>query len=260
MKTFRLLLLLLAIGALCTPLLSFADPPQFRVLMITRTLGWHHESIAEAVPAIQELARKHHFELVWEENLDRVFTAEFLDDFDVIMFVLTSGDILNADQQALMEKHVRSGKGFVGVHSAADTEYQWPWYTRLVGRMFHIHPPIQTAELNVADRHFPGFERWPDRFWFTDEFYEFGDETVDDLNYLLSVDERTYNPAVEWAEKSGKGMGEFHPLAWYHEYDGGRSFYTGLGHLSAVYGDTLFLEHLYGGIYWAATGKGLRNH
>lgn len=254
----RLISLLLMAGVICTSSETIADPPQFRVLMITKTNGWHHESIADAVPAIRGLALKHQFELVWEENIDRMFTGKILEDFDVIMFVLTTGDILNPQQQVLLEKFIQSGKGFVGVHSASDTEHQWPWYTRLVGRMFHIHPVIQTAELSVVDRTFPGVERMPDKFWFTDEYYEFGEEQIDGLNYILSVDERSYDPVANWEEKSGKGMGEFHPLAWSHEYDGGRSFYTALGHLPAVYTDTLFLEHLYGGIYWAATGKGLK--
>lgn len=237
---------------------ALADPPQFKVLMITTTDGWHHESIAAAVPAIRDLAEKHQFEVFWEENIDRVITEESLQNYDVIMFVLTTGNILDQEQQALMEEFVRSGKGYVGVHSASDTEYEWPWYTQLVGRMFHIHPVIQTAELSVIDRKFPGLERMPDRFWFTDEYYEFGKETIDGLNYILSIDEQSYDPVANWDDKSGKGMGEFHPLAWYHEFDGGRSFYTALGHLPSVFKDDLFLEHLYGGIFWAATGKGLK--
>lgn len=238
---------------------TLSDAPQFKVLMISTTNGWHHDAISEAVPAIRGLAAKHQFEVVWEENIERMFTAESLEEFDVIMFVLTTGDILDPAQQALMEKFVQSGKGFVGIHSASDTEYDWPWYTRLVGRMFHIHPSIQTARLSVVDRNFPGVERMPDRFWVTDELYEFGEDKVAGLNTLLTVDERTYNPVADWGpgNKSGKGMGDFHPMSWYHNFDGGRSFYTALGHLPAVYDDELFLEHLYGGIYWAATGKGI---
>jgi hypothetical protein len=257
MKTRIFALLVLACALFCAP--AFAeDPPQFRVLMISTTNGWHHEAIAEAVPAIRGLAAKHHFEIVWEENVARMFTEENLKHYDVIMFMLTTGDILNPEQQALMEKFIRSGKGFVGVHSASDTEAQWPWYTQLLGRSFHIHPPIQTAEISVVDRTFPGTERLPRKFWFTDEYYEFGEENVKGLNYILSVDERTYDPVVnwEWDKKSGKGMGTFHPISWNHEFDGGRSFFTALGHLPAEYQDDLFLEHLWGGIYWAATGKG----
>ncbi len=124
--------------------------------------------------------------------------------------------------------------------------------------MFRIHPVIQTAELEVIDRTFPGLERMPDRFWFTDEYYEFGEEKSSGLNYVLTIDENTYDPAADWGHVASEGMGEFHPLAWYQEFDGGRSFYTALGHLPAVYSDELFLEHLYGGIYWAATGQGIR--
>ena len=236
----------------------FADPPQFRVLMISTTNGWHHDAISEAVPAMRTLAQKHQFELVWEENIDRMFTEKSLEGFDVILFMLTTGDILNAEQQTLMEKFIQSGKGFVGVHSASDTEYEWPWFTGLVGRMFNIHPVIQTAQVSVKDRKFPGLERMPDKFWLTDEFYEFGEEKTKGLNYLITVDEKTYNPVVDWGRKKGDGMGKFHPLAWYHEYDGGRSFYTALGHLPEMYNDSLFMEHLYGGIFWAATGKGAK--
>ena len=254
----RMFSLLAGAIALSAMPVAIADPPQFKVLLITTTNGWHHEAIAYAVPAIRDLAAKHQFELVWEENVERMFTAKNLEDFDLVMFVLTTGNILNAGQQAVMEEFIRSGKGFVGVHSASDTEYEWPWYTQLLGRMFRIHPVIQTAEVSVLDRKFPGLERMPDRFLFTDEWYEFGEETTAGLNYILSIDERSYDPVAQWDAKSGKGMGEFHPVAWHHEFDGGRSFYTALGHVPAVFRDELFLEHLYGGIYWAATGKGLK--
>jgi len=139
-----------------------------------------------------------------------------------------------------------------------DTEYKWDWYTKMVGRSFHIHPLTQTAELTVIDRRFPGTERMPDRFLWTDEWYEFGAEKIDTLNYILSVDESTFDPKVAWDTKSGEGMGDFHPIAWYHKYDGWRAFYTALGHLGSTYSDTLFMEHIYGGLYWAATGKGIR--
>ena len=257
MKTKRMALLVV-IAALFSTSVVFADPPQFKALMITTTDGWHHESIADAVPAIRGLAAKHQFEVVWEENIDRVITEESLQEYDVLLFVLTTGNILNPEQQGLVEEFIRSGKGYVGVHSASDTEYEWPWYTQLVGRMFHIHPVIQTAELSVLDRKFPGFERMPDKFWFTDEYYEFGEEITEGLSYLMSIDEQSYDPVANWDDKSGTGMGEFHPLSWRHEFDGGRSFYTALGHLPAVYSDDLFLEHLYGGIFWSATGKGVK--
>lgn len=241
--------------------ISFVSPvfaEQFNVLLITKTAGWHHEAIHEGVAAMRALANKHHFKLTWEENVGKEINDESLKKYDVVVFMLTTADALNDEQQAAMERFIQSGKGYVGIHSAADTEYDWEWYTKLVGHMFHIHPVIQTAELNVVSREFPGVERMPDTFLWTDEWYEYGPATVKGLKYILAVDEKTYDTNVQWGQKVGKGMGKFHPIAWYHEYDGGRSFYTGLGHVPALYSDILLQEHLYGGIYWAATGKGLK--
>jgi uncharacterized protein len=235
-----------------------ADPAQFNVLLFTKMDGFHHRSVNEGVRAMRQMAEKHHFNIDWHEDANR-FTDESLAQYDVIVFLLTTGNILNEDQQAAMKRFIQSGKGFVGIHSASDTMYDWEWYTKLVGRMFRIHPVIQTAELEVVDRKFPGVERMPDRFLWTDEFYDFGPELSENLNYILTVDESTYDPSANWGQVSTEGMGDFHPLAWYQYYDGGRSFYTALGHVPATFSDDLFLEHIYGGLYWAATGRGIRN-
>ncbi len=244
------------LGILCS-LTGFAQKKQFKALLFTRTAGWHHESINEGVDAIRLMAERNFFDIEWHEDPSR-FNDKNLEQFDVIIFLNTTGDIFNEEQQAAMEKFIRAGKGFVGIHSASDTEYDWPWYTKLVGRMFRIHPAIQTARIKVLDRKFPGFELMPDEQLWTDEWYEFGEEKTTGLNYLLSVDEKTFDPKADWGRVAGTGMGSFHPLAWYHNYDGGRSFYTALGHLPSKFTDPGFLAHLYGGIYWAATGKGMR--
>lgn len=227
---------------------------QFSVFLFTKTAGWHHQSINAGVTAIQKLSEFHHFELEWQEDASRI-NDKNLEKFDVIIFLNTTGDILNEEQQAAMERFIQSGKGFVGIHSAADTEYDWEWYTKLVGRMFHIHPAIQTGQISVLDNNFPGLEGMPEKMWWTEEWYEFGTEKISGLQYLLTVDEKTFDPKADWGDKKGQGMGAFHPLAWYHEYDGGRAFYTALGHQPSKYSDPLFLAHLYGGIYWAAKGK-----
>lgn len=236
---------------------GFSQQKQFKALLFTKTAGWHHESINEGVDAIRNLAERNYFNVEWHE-MPSVFNDKKLSEFQVVIFLNTTGDVLNDEQQNAFTKFIQSGKGFVGIHSASDTEYEWPWYTQLVGRMFHIHPVIQTAVLKVADNKFPGLERMPSSWYWTDEWYEFGEEKVKGLNYLITVDEKTYDPNVKWGEKVGKGMGDMHPIAWYHEFDGGRSFYTALGHMPAIYSDPIFLEHIYGGIYWAATGKGLK--
>lgn len=247
----------IALGACMITLSISSYAEQFNVLLFTMTQGWHHQSQLEGVTAMRQMADKHFFKMDWEED-PKVFTDENLKKFHVIVFLSTTGDILNPEQQAAMERFIKSGKGFVGIHAASDTEYDWEWYTKLVGRSFHIHPTNQTAELQVIDRKFPGLERMPEKLLWTEEWYEFGPEKTKGLNYILAVDEKSYDPVADWGAKKGSGMGKFHPIAWYQNYDGGRSFYTALGHMAADYSDTLFLEHVYGGIYWAATGKGLK--
>ena len=236
---------------------SSLSAQQFRAFLFTKTDGFHHESINEGVRAMKTLAARHNFSLSWNEDAAKLNDND-LRNFDVIIFLNTTENILNEEQQAAMERFIRAGKGFVGIHSASDTEYDWPWYNQLVGRMFHIHPQPQTAMLEVVDDNFPGMEVFPQRFMFTDEWYEFKKEVYStDLQVLLSIDEDTYDTSVNWGNKSGEGMGAGHPISWYQYFDGGRSFYTALGHIPAVFEDPWFLRHVYGGIYWAATGKGI---
>jgi uncharacterized protein len=215
---------------------------QFKVFLFTKTAGWHHESIHEGVAAIRKLAERNNFQVDWQENTDFV-TEKNLEKYQAIIFLNTTADILNDEQQKAVEKFIQSGKGFVGIHSASDTEYGWPWYTKMVGMMFKIHPEQQTAYLRVLDHNFPGMERFAAK--------------STDLKFLVTVDEKTYNPNAKWGDNVGKGMGDFHPISWYHPYDGGRAFYTALGHIPATFSDQTFLDHIYGGIYWAATGKGI---
>lgn len=238
-------------------LASFAaQAQQFSVAVFSKAAGWHHESTLEAVTAVRGLGKQHHFDVFWTEDPKRIFKEEELAKYQVVMFLQTTGDVLNDEQQALFERFIQRGGGYVGVHSAADTEYQWPWYTKMVGHMFRRHPAIQSAMVNVENRDFPGMERFPSRFLTTEEWYEFDASRSPGLRYLLSVDDSTYQPSEE--RRKEMATRPLHPISWYHLYDGGRAFYTALGHLPATYSDPLFLHHLYGGIYWAATGKGLK--
>ena len=252
MKPLRLLTL----AALTMTAVLAVHAEQFKALLFTKTAGWHHDSINAGVTAVQALGKLHDFDVFWTEDASRVMNDKELAKYKVVIFLCTTGDILNDEQQAAFERFIKSGGGFVGIHSGgADTEYDWPWFVKMTGHRFHIHPTIQTATMKVEDYNFPGMDRFPKRFLETEEWYEFGAAQADDLHYLLSVDESTYNPVANWGPKSGKGMGKFHPLSWYHAYDGGRAFYTALGHLPATYSDAAFMHHVYGGIYWAATGK-----
>ena len=234
--------------------ISFSQAKQFKALLITATNGWHHESIHAGVLAIQQLGEKNFFDVELLHNPNG-FTDAFVAQFKVIIFLNTTGDIFDSTKQKVMERFIQSGKGYVGIHSASDTEYEWAWYNRLVGRMFYIHPAIQTAKLNVIDPSFPGIMGFEQAGLWTDEWYEFGPEKVTDLQYILAIDESSYNPKAEWGTKKAVGMGKLHPLSWYHAFDGGRAFYTALGHVPAMFSNSVFLNHIYAGIYWAATGK-----
>ena len=253
MKSIKSVLLLLFIQT-CLFVTAVAQQKQFKVLLVTTTRGWHHESLHAGVMALKEMGIKNFFDVVlWEDP--KGFTDKYLEQFQAVIFLNTTGDIFDSTQQKVMERFIQSGKGYVGIHSASDTEYDWDWYTKLVGRMFYIHPVIQTARLKIVANSFPGLQGFANERLWTDEWYQFGPEMTTDLKYVLSVDESSYNPKVQWGEKKGEGMGKLHPLAWYHNYDGGRAFYTALGHLPTNFSDPAFLNHLYAGIFWAATGR-----
>lgn len=251
MKMFRTLL---AVALVC-----FAAPAayaqQFSVAVFSKTAGWHHESILDGVTAVRALGKQHHFDVFWSEDPKRIFSDEEISKYAVVIFLCTTGDALDDEQQAVFERFIQRGGGYVGVHSAADTEYQWPWYTKMIGHMFQRHPAIQSAMVNVEDRNFPGMERFASRFLTTEEWYEFDASRSPGLRYLLSVDDSSYEPSPQ--RRKEQATQPLHPISWYHLYDGGRAFYTAFGHLPATYSDQQFLHHLYGGIYWAATGKGL---
>ena len=252
MKSIKIFLIIL--GAQFILSFSVSAQKQFKALLIPTTNGWRHESVHAGVLAIQQLAVKNFFDVVYFDDPGS-FNDKNLAQFQVIIFLNTTGNILDSAQQRVMERFIRSGKGFVGIHSASDTHYGWEWYTKLIGRMFYVHPVIQTAKLKILDPKFPGLQGFADSKLWTDEFYEFGAEKISGLQYVLGIDETTYNPKVDWGSRKSEGMGAMHPLSWYHNYDGGRSFYTALGHLPSVFSEQAFLNHLYAGILWAATGK-----
>src|SRR5690242_17671287 len=194
-KHYRLLAFSL-LGMLATGL---AHAEQFSVALFTKAAGWHHESINEGVIAIRHLGELHDFKVFWSEDPTRIFNDTELKKYKVVIFLSTTGDVLNDEQQGAFERYIKAGGGFVGIHAAADTEYGWPWYNKMVGHMFHIHPLVQTATIKVEDFNFPGMDRFAKRFLWTEEWYEFDASRSDKLHYLLSVDEKTYKPEANWA-------------------------------------------------------------
>ncbi|HYP89856.1 MAG TPA: ThuA domain-containing protein, partial [Polyangiaceae bacterium] len=172
------------------------------------------------------------------------FSDDGLIDYGAVIFLSTTGDVLDDDQQAAFERFIRGGGGFVGIHSATDTEYDWAWYGSLVGAYFREHPAVQAADVLVEDGAPLGVAGLPKRWHRTDEWYAFKSNPRANVSVLLSLDETSYAPGAA-------NMNGDHPIAWSHEYDGGRAFYTALGHTPESYADPLFMGHVAGGIAWA---------
>lgn len=230
---------------------------QFKMLVAAIPNKYHNDYAVVAKPAFEQMARRHNFEMTWAWN-----TMPFDNDlagYDAIVFLNTPGEELKGEQRQRLENYVRAGGGVVAVHRALiATPDQWPWFERLIGRPFRTHPYIQTGVIEVADRNFPATFSLPERWLWTDEWYEYGQPVSPDLKVVLTVDESTYDPTLIWSGQKAEGMGKHHPVAWYHRFDGGRVFVTSLGHTPALYNDSVYLEHIYGGIYWAATGRGIQ--
>ena len=217
--------------------------PPYRILAFTRTREYRHDSIPDAVMALQALGAEHGFAVDHIED-ESVFADQQLASYRAVAFLLTTGDVLGAEQQAAFERYIQAGGGYLGVHSACDTEYDWPWYGQLVGAYFKSHPPgTHTATVWVEDRSHPSTAALPERWERTDEWYDFRANPRAEVNVLARLDESTYN---------GGGMGSDHPIAWWHDFDGGRAWYTAGGHTTESYREPLFLRHLLGGIEYAA--------
>ncbi|MEO9893673.1 ThuA domain-containing protein [Aurantibacter sp.] len=207
------------------------------VLVFYKTASFKHTSIAKGIETLEALALANSF-LLESTDDSALFTTENLQNYDLVIFLNTTGDILNDTQQEVFENYIQSGGNFMGVHSACDTEYDWPWYGELVGAYFLSHPEIQEATIDVVNNTHEATNHLSDSWELTDEWYDFK-EISPNVSVLLNLDEATY---------VGGANGENHPIAWYQEYDGGRSFYTGIGHNEEVYDLSDFKEHLLGGI------------
>jgi uncharacterized protein len=211
-----------------------------KVLIFSKTAGFHHESIAVGIPAIIKLGNENNFDVDTTTNSAK-FTTENLKQYAAVIFLSTTGDVLNDEQQKAFEQYIHSGGGFVGVHAATDTEYGWPWYGDLVGAYFKSHPKQQEATLHVVDRKFIATRHLPEEWKRFDEWYNYK-YIAKGLHVLITIDEKSY---------TGGENGDNHPMSWYHDYDGGRAFYTELGHTNESYADPLYLKHLLGGIQYA---------
>lgn len=214
-----------------------------RILVFSKTGGFRHASIKDGIAAITKLADEHHITADFTEDAS-LFTDSNLAHYKAVVFLLTTGtNILNDDQKAAFERYIRAGGGYAGLHSATDTEYKWTWYGQLVGAYFKSHPSIQQATIHVVDHNHPSTSMLPANWIRTDEWYNFATNPRSNVHVLMTMDESTYKGGI---------MGSDHPIAWYHEFDGGRAWYSALGHTSESYTEPLFVAHLWGGIAYAA--------
>ncbi len=223
------------------PLPAPAADPTYKVLVFSKTAGFRHSSIPTGVQAIRDLGAANDFTVDATED-GAAFTGANLAQYRAVVFLLTTGDVLDDTQQAAFESYVRSGGGYVGVHSASDTEYQWPFYGGVVGGYFHSHPAIQQATVRVEDRAHASTSHLGTDWVRTDEWYNFQTNPRANVHVLARLDESTY---------SGGNMGD-HPIAWCQTYQGGRSWYTAGGHTEQTYAEPGFRAHLLGGLRYAA--------
>jgi len=218
----------------------------YRVLVFSKTSGFHHDAIPEGIAAIEKLGKENGFAVDTTTDSTK-FNTDNLKKYSAVIFLNTTMNVLGDAEQAAFEKYIQAGGGFVGVHSATDTEYDWPWYNKWVGAQFKSHPKQQEAVLNVVDSTFIATKHLPRTWKRWDEWYNFKSLQLDNnVHVLITIDESSY---------TGGENGNFHPMSWYHEFDGGRAFYTELGHTKDSYKDPLYLRHLLGGIEYAMGKK-----
>jgi type 1 glutamine amidotransferase len=215
--------------------------PAVRVLMVTATRGFRHDSIAAARDAMRALAASSgQFTVDMTEDVTAI-TRGSLGNYDVLFFALTTGELpFDLDQKGAILDFVSSGKGFLGVHSATDTLYEWPDYGRLVGAYFKEHPWTQSAGVIVEDERHPATAGLGSRFTIAEEFYTFRENPRPRVQVLLRLDAASIGASGDY------------PLAWTQSYGAGRSYYNALGHFPETWRDVRFQRQIMGAIQWLA--------
>ncbi len=218
-------------------------PTPMNILVFSKTAGFRHDSISTGQEMFQELGKEHGFSVQGSEDAS-LFTPYNLRKYDSIVFLNTTGDLLNESQQNALEAFVKRGGGFIGIHAAADTEYGWPWYGELVGGYFLSHPQIQDATINVEHPEHPTMKSWPAKFVRKDEWYDYKASPRGKATVLATLDTASYQ---------GAKMTGDHPIVWCREFDGGRSWYTGFGHTKETYAEPEFRQMILNALKWVTT-------
>tara|TARA_B110000037_G_C17127908_1_gene509261 strand:- start:1911 stop:2690 length:780 start_codon:yes stop_codon:yes gene_type:complete len=240
---FSLLIIVLSLSFACTN-----QQKEKSLLIFSKTTGFRHGSIGKGVEALKKLGIEKGFKVTHTEDA-KYFVEDSLKQYGVVVFLNTTGDLLNDPQQSEFERYIQAGGGYVGIHAATDTEADWAWYNEFVGAHFKGHPAVQEADLIIKDREFIANQNLPEKWSRADEWYNFRDINKE-ITVLVELDEKTYE---------GGENGENHPISWYHDFDGGFMFYTGMGHTDETFTDQNFLNHIAGGIEYAM-GNGRLNY
>ena len=230
----------LLLVALCLFVCFAALAKPARILVFSKTKGFRHQSIAAG--KLMFLGMQDSLKISVDTTEDAsFFTTRNLKKYKVVVFLNTTGDVLDSLQQVAFADYIHHGGTFLGLHAASDTEYGWPWYNKLVGGYFVSHPKPQKATYTVLDKKHPATAFMPESFVRFEELYNFKDLQKDMVTFALQVDEKTYE---------GGKMGDFHPMAWYHDFEGGKAYYTALGHHPETYSDAQFQQHIAGALRW----------
>ncbi|MEH6513578.1 MAG: ThuA domain-containing protein, partial [Maribacter arcticus] len=233
---------------LCITLFTNCTKKKETILVFSKTNGFRHGSIEAGIVAIKKLGLENGYNVIATEDANYM-VEDSLKNYAAVIFNNTTRDILNDVQQSDFERYIQAGGGFVGIHAATATEYDWPWYNKLVGAVFNDHPRIQEAKLIINDKSHSSTQHIDGSWTKSDEWYNFKNINPN-INVLISIDENSYE---------GGTNPEGRPIAWYHEYNGGRAFYTEMGHTDETFVNPTFLSHLLGGITYAA-GNGTLNY
>ncbi len=215
---------------------------KINVLVFSKTEEYRHESIVAGISSLTKLAQENNLHIDFSEDAS-VFSENNLSQYNVIIFLNTSGNILDANEETALRMFIENKGGLVGIHSATDTEYDWDWYNELIGTHNNGKEEIHKAVVRVVDKGHPSTKDLPYTWEVEDEWCKFANKLADDIKVLAIVDEIVFQ---------GQEKVLFNPYCWYHEFDGGRAWFTVGGHKSENYSDPLFMKHILGGIKYAA--------
>jgi type 1 glutamine amidotransferase len=252
MRNLYVVLLLIFLVPCCNQKqMNFNDKNLLKVLVFSKTIGYRHESTPDALNVMKELAGQNDWMMKLTED-SAIFSTDSLEQFDVIVFLLTGGEILDDNGKEALKEFIHSGGGLVTIHTGCFTMQEWPWFNHLIGAGFIGHPPVQQGKLIIEDNTHTSTDFTDDTvIYWTEEWYSFDRNPRSNVHVLMSVDENSYDvDDNRWFQDVRQRMGD-HPVAWYHENEGGRVFQTALGHEAYAYHHEFMQKHIVGAISWA---------